>query len=188
MIRYFINSLCKFTKMLHKTQKYFSLRQTIFVAMLWIFCKAILVSKFGSCSLSDRESSGRFICDKCKAKEVAGNINFKSPCNQNYKRHVLAHLNINYLGNKSDTLTQLITNDGILVLLGTKFDSFPEGQFLIPVYETPYEVHWNWQRGGIMLYVRDDIPSILLSVENSPTEDFYIELNLAKKEWLLCSS
>ena len=39
-----------------------------------------------------------------------------------------------------------------------------------------------------MLYVRDDIPSILLSVENSPTEDFYIELNLAKKEWLLCSS
>ena len=39
-----------------------------------------------------------------------------------------------------------------------------------------------------MLFVREDIPSKLLPVENSPTETFFIEMNLRKKKWLLgCS-
>ena len=36
-----------------------------------------------------------------------------------------------------------------------------------------------------MLYVREDIPSKLLSVENQPIEGFYIELNLRRKKWLI---
>ena len=43
----FINSLCRFTKMLHKTQKKFSLRRAIFHATLRFFCKALFVSRFG---------------------------------------------------------------------------------------------------------------------------------------------
>ena len=39
-----------------------------------------------------------------------------------------------------------------------------------------------------MLYVREDIPSKLLSIENQPIEGFYIEINLRKKKWLLCGS
>ena len=37
-----------------------------------------------------------------------------------------------------------------------------------------------------MLYVREDIPSKLLSIENQPVEGFYIEINLRKKKWSLC--
>ena len=39
-----------------------------------------------------------------------------------------------------------------------------------------------------MLFVREYIPSKLLSVENSPTEAFFIEINLRKKKWLLSCS
>ena len=36
-----------------------------------------------------------------------------------------------------------------------------------------------------MLFVREYTPSKLLSVENSPTEAFFIETNLRKRKWLL---
>ena len=39
-----------------------------------------------------------------------------------------------------------------------------------------------------MLFVREDIPSKLLSVENSPTEAFFIEIDLRKKKWLFSCS
>ena len=39
-----------------------------------------------------------------------------------------------------------------------------------------------------MLYVREDIPSKLLLIDNQPIEGFYIEINLRKKKWLLCGS
>ena len=67
-------------------------------------------------------------------------------------------------------------------------NSFPEGQFLIPGYSSPYHFDRNCGRGGIMLYVREDIPSKLLSIENQPIEGFYIEINLRKKKWLLCGT
>ena len=36
--------------------------------------------------------------------------------------------------------------------------------------------------------MREDIPSKLLLINNQPIEGFYIEINLRKKKWLLCSS
>ena len=42
----------------------------------------------------------------------------------------------------------------------TKLDSsFPEGQFLIEGYSKPHRIDHNCHGGGIMLYVRADIPS-----------------------------
>ena len=41
--------------------------------------------------------------------------------------------------------------------------------------------------GGIMLFVREDIPK-LFSVENSLTEAFFVEISLRKKKWLLSCS
>ena len=71
----------------------------------------------------------------------------------------------------------------------TKLDSsFPEGQFLISGYSSPYRLDRNCRGGGIMLYVREDIPSKLLLIDNQPIEGFYIEINLRKKKWLLCGS
>ena len=39
-----------------------------------------------------------------------------------------------------------------------------------------------------MLFVRDDIPFKLLSLENKPMEGFYVEINLRRTKWLLCCS
>ena len=64
----------------------------------------------------------------------------------------------------------------------TKLDnSFPKGQFLIPGYGVPYIIDRNCHGGGIILFVREDIPSKLLSTENALVGGFYIELNLGKK-------
>ena len=52
----------------------------------------------------------------------------------------------------------------------------------------PYRVDRNGNGRGIMLFVREDIPSKLLSVENSPTEAFFIEIDLRKKKWLFSCS
>ena len=39
-----------------------------------------------------------------------------------------------------------------------------------------------------MLFVRDDIPSNLLTIEEKPIEIFYVELNLRNSKWLInCS-
>ena len=52
----------------------------------------------------------------------------------------------------------------------------------------PYTVDRNGNGGTIMLFVREDILSKLLSVENSPTAAFFVERNLRKKMWLLSYS
>ena len=69
----------------------------------------------------------------------------------------------------------------------TKLDnSFPESHFLIRGYSSPYRFNRNCQGGSTMLYVKENMPSKLLSIENQPIEGFYIEINLRKKKWLLC--
>ena len=85
--------------------------------------------------------------------------------------------------NKFDALTQqIIGNVDILMLSETKLDSsFPEGQFLIPGYGAPYRIDRTCHRGGIMLFVREDIPSKLLLAENAAIEGLYIEIKLRKK-------
>ena len=64
-------------------------------------------------------------------------------------------------------------------------DSFPTMQFNVEGYYT-FRLDRNEYEGGILLYVRDDIPSKFISMKNSTIERFFIELNLRKKKWLLC--
>ena len=109
---------------------------------------------------------------------------------RNLNKLVVAHLNINSLRLKFDSLGQKITgNVNILMISETKLDnSFPEGQFWIEGYSKPYRIDRNYHGEGIILYVRPDIPSELLSIELLPMEAFYVELKLQKKKWLLCCS
>ena len=68
----------------------------------------------------------------------------------------------------------------------TKLDnSFPVSQFLIDGYTPPFRLDRDNRGGGIMLFVREDIPCKLLSVENHPMEGFYVEIKLRKTKWLL---
>ena len=107
---------------------------------------------------------------------------------RNLNKLVVAHLSINPFRLKFDSLAHKITGN-VDMLSETKLDhSFPEGQFLIETYSKPYRIDRNCHGGGIMLYVRADIASKLLSTDLLPMEGFYVEIKLQKKKWLLCCS
>ena len=76
----------------------------------------------------------------------------------------------------------------ILVITETKLDdSFPTSQFLMEGFAEPFRLDQNRNRCGVMIYIRDDIPSRLLfkHVFPSDIEGLYIELNFRKCKWLL---
>ena len=73
----------------------------------------------------------------------------------------MGHLNINSFPRKFDQLKSIIgKNIDILVITETKIDSsFPNSQFGIEGFSMPYRFDRNRLGGGIIVYVRDDIPS-----------------------------
>ena len=52
-------------------------------------------------------------------------------------------------------------------------------------FSSPYRLYWDSVGGEILLYVKEDIPSHLLSIETNPIEGFYEELNLRNDKWLI---
>ena len=103
---------------------------------------------------------------------------------------IFAHLNINSIRNKFEELiSQVKGTVDVLMISETKIDdSFPIANFLIDGLSQPYRIDRNSSGGGIMLYVREDIPSTLLKVEPLPIEGLYVELRLRSKNWLInCS-
>ena len=87
---------------------------------------------------------------------------------------IIAQLNINSLRNKFDSLVRMLHNDlAILLISETKIDSsFPTLQFQIGY--TTYRLDRNAIGVSILLYIREDIPSTLLTSVMS-IESFYIE-------------
>ena len=79
-------------------------------------------------------------------------------------------------------------DDGGLVITETKLDStFPEKQFYVPGYKKPFRKDRNKNGGGVMIYVREDIPSDILmkhSIEEN-IEAIFVEINLRKNKLLL---
>ena len=48
----------------------------------------------------------------------------------------------------------------VLVVTETKLDdSFPTSQFLVKGFAEPFRLDRNRNGGGVMIYIRDDIPS-----------------------------
>ena len=89
----------------------------------------------------------------------------KSLRRKNLSGFILAHLKINSLRNKFDNpVDQIKGNVDILFISETKLDkSFPVGQFKIPVFTAPFRRDGNKHGGGIMVFVRDDVSSKLIS-------------------------
>ena len=103
---------------------------------------------------------------------------------------IFAHLNINSIRNNFEELiSQVKGTVDVLMISETKIDdSFPIANFLIDGFNQPYRIDRNSSGGGIMSYVRQDIPSNLLKVESLPIEGFYVELKLRSENWLInCS-
>ena len=111
------------------------------------------------------------------------NIQLKSIRIMNLNKIIIGHLNINSLRNKFDFLvTQVKGSIDILMISETKLDeNFPIGQFLMDGYRDPFRLDRNENGGGILLYVREDIPSKLLSF-SSNIEGFFVEINLSNKK------
>ena len=81
---------------------------------------------------------------------------------------IVGHLNINSLRNKFEALQFIINrNLDIILLSETKLDdSFPSAQFMLKNFGIPYRLDRNSNGGGLLLYVRDDIPSKFLKVKS----------------------
>ena len=84
----------------------------------------------------------------------------KSTKLKNYNRLVVGQININGLKNKFESLQMLIKgNIGNCVITETKIDeSFPSLQFAIEGYAPPFRLDRNVNGGGVIIYVREDIP------------------------------
>ena len=108
---------------------------------------------------------------------------------KNYNKVIIGNLNINSICNKFEQLKIFIQgNIDILIVTETKLDdSFPTSQFFIEGYSQPYRMDRDIHGGGILIYVREDIPSKKLNRHNFPgdIEGIFLEINLRKSKWLL---
>ena len=108
------------------------------------------------------------------------------------KKIIVAHININSIRNKFEMLCEFINgNVDILLISETKIDeSFPTYQFSISVFSSPFRYDRSCNAGGLLFYLRKDIPAKIIKTENkkSNVELFYVEINFFKKKWLIgCS-
>ena len=86
-------------------------------------------------------------------------------------------------------LSDIITGKiDILLISETKLDNtFPLSNFKIPGFCTPFRRDRTRYGGGILPYIREDIPSTLLSSLPFPenVECFFVEIKLRQIKWLL---
>ena len=100
----------------------------------------------------------------------------------------MGHLNINSIRNKFDALSLIVKNNvDILIISETKQDdSFPTVQFLLHGFRAPYRLDRKSKGGGILLCIREDIPSRLLnSKSETGIEIISVKINLGKRKWFL---
>ena len=110
----------------------------------------------------------------------------------NVNRLIIGHLNINSVRNKFEMLQEVIRGKlDIFLISETKLDdSFPISQFLIDGYSPPFRLDRNGYGGGLLLFVREDIPSKTLTEYKNKNgiENMFLEINLRSKKWLLSCS
>ena len=114
-------------------------------------------------------------------------IKLKNPNNPS-----LAYINVKSIRNKhSDMFTFLDCNIDILTIAETKLDcTFPTAQFIVEGYKEPFRKDRKKNSGGLLVYVKEDIPS--RELKNHPLvpdllDIVVIGLNFRKQKWLLIS-
>ena len=99
-------------------------------------------------------------------------------------RVIIGNLNINSLKNKFDQLKEIVLKyiDSLLIT-ETKLDgTFLNAQFLFPGFYKPFRLDSDRKGGGVMIYVREDIPSKLFKKHVLPVdiECIFLELHFRK--------
>ena len=98
---------------------------------------------------------------------------------------ILGHLNINSIPNKFEVLKFMIDNNiDIFLISETKLDdSFPSAQFLIKGFSALYRFDRNSKGVGLLFYIREDIPSKILTYSsNCDIKTYLVEINLRKRK------
>ena len=104
-------------------------------------------------------------------------------------------ININSLSSpgKFEGLQLILSQSlDVLVVNETKLDdSFPTVQFTVNGFRTPYRLDRNRNGGGVIIYVREDIPSkeltkfnVAVSDKHGPLEVIFVELRIKNEKWL----
>ena len=109
---------------------------------------------------------------------------------KNLNKLIIGHLSINSLRNKFELLMHQIKDNIVIFMISEAklYESFPTGQFFRNVFSSPHRLDHNCNGGGILVYIREDIPSKRLLIERDLTETF-VEINLHnKKKWFNCKS
>ena len=111
---------------------------------------------------------------------------------KNLNRLIIGQLNINSIRNKFESLKLLIKgNIDILIITESKLDNtFPLQQFAIEGYSLPFRLDreiGGAEGGGVIIYVRDDIPCRELThgIADNNIEGIFLEIDLRKIKWLL---
>ena len=108
---------------------------------------------------------------------------------KNIDHLTIGSLNINSIRYKLDQLKVIIEdNIDILIIQETKLDNtFPDGQFYIEGYFPPFRRDRNGYGGGLLIYIKENIPDKILNNNNlaNDIEGIFIELNFKNDKWLL---
>ena len=101
-------------------------------------------------------------------------------------KSIFGQPNINLLRNNFDMVSELMKGFVDIFISKTKLDeSFPEGQFFIDGYHTPFRYDRNGNGGGILLYAREGRSTKVIHYNFTTSESFFVEINLHEKKWLI---
>ena len=108
---------------------------------------------------------------------------------KNVNKTIIGQININSISSKFKQLKELVLKHvDVLVARETKLDKiFPHSHFHMDGFSLPYKLDRNRNGGGVMTFVKEDIPSKLLTKHDfqSDVEGLLVELNFRKSKWLL---
>ena len=144
-------------------------------------------------SFDDDSGSNTSLCgsesnSQSSHNDIAANNILKDIRIKNVNRLIIGTLNINFIAPKFEQLKEVIGNHlDIFTIQETKIDdSFPEDQFEIEGYHKPYRLDRNKHGGGVLIYVREDIPTKPLNKHKfaKNIEGIFIEINLRKTKLL----
>ena len=107
---------------------------------------------------------------------------------KNVNKTIIGQININSISSKFNQLKELVLkHDDILAVWETKLDeTFPSSQSRMDGFSLPYRLDRSRNGGGVMIFVKENILSKLLTKHNFPgdVEGLFVELNFRKSKWL----
>ena len=145
---------------------------------------------------NDNIESHSTLCRGEKGNQTQTNINILRNENtyvmlnelrvKNMHRIIIGHININSLRYKFNDFDILSNkNLDIILISETKLDaSFASKQFVLDGYSLPFRLDRSNTGGGLLLFIKEGIPTKLLST-NFTREGIFMEINLKKKKMVI---